>query len=68
MVIVIYILGAGVIQGLDERDSSVSTSRFFQALIYHAELSGGAWLLSSLMAIEYATISDLQCNLWNEAL
>ena len=34
--------GAGVIQGFDERDSSVSTSGLYQALTYQAGLSGGS--------------------------
>ncbi|KAL3420159.1 lysophospholipase [Phlyctema vagabunda] len=59
--------GAGVIQGLDNRDSSVSTSGLFQALTYHAGLSGGSWLLSSLAGNNYPTVSYLQENLWNEA-
>ena len=32
--------GAGVIQGLDERDSNVGTSGLFQGLTYQAGLSG----------------------------
>ncbi|KAG0650083.1 Lysophospholipase 2 [Hyphodiscus hymeniophilus] len=61
------LLGAGVIQGLDGRDSDVSTSGLFQGLTYQAGLSGGAWLLSSFAGNNYPTISDLRDNLWGQA-
>jgi lysophospholipase len=61
------LLGAGVIQGLDARDSDVSTSGLFQALTYQAGLSGGGWLLSSLAGNNYPTISYLRDNLWEQA-
>jgi lysophospholipase len=60
-------VGAGVIQGLDDRDSEVSTSGLFQALTYQAGLSGGAWLLSSFAGNNYPTISYLKDNLWEQA-
>ncbi|MCJ1281489.1 hypothetical protein MMC26_000809 [Xylographa opegraphella] len=59
--------GAGVIQGLDARDSSVGTSGLFQGLTYQAGLSGGAWLLSSFAGNNYPTISSLKTNLWTQA-
>ena len=59
--------GAGVIQGLDDRDSSVSTSGLYQALTYQSGLSGGAWLLSSIAGNDYPTISSLRDNLWIQA-
>ncbi|TVY31951.1 Lysophospholipase [Lachnellula occidentalis] len=60
--------GAGVIQGLDARDSNVSTSGLFQALTYHSGLSGGGWLLTSLAGNNYPTISSLESNLWGPAI
>jgi lysophospholipase len=60
--------GAGVIQGLDARDSSVSTSGLFQALTYQAGLSGGGWLLTSFAGNNYPTISSLRDNLWGMAI
>ncbi|TVY30354.1 Lysophospholipase [Lachnellula hyalina] len=60
--------GAGVIQGLDARDSNVSTSGLFQALTYHSGLSGGAWLLTSFAGNNYPTISSLESNLWGLAI
>jgi lysophospholipase len=60
--------GAGVIQGLDARDSSVSTSGLFQALTYQAGLSGGGWLLTSLAGNNYPTITSLSNELWKEAI
>ncbi|KAL2825664.1 lysophospholipase [Aspergillus pseudoustus] len=60
--------GAGVIQGMDERDSNGSTSGLFQAFSYQSGLSGGGWLLSSFAGNNYPTISKLQEDLWEEAL
>ncbi|MCJ1288698.1 hypothetical protein MMC34_000227 [Xylographa carneopallida] len=59
--------GAGVIQGLDARDSNVGTSGLFQGLTYQAGLSGGAWLLSSFAGNDYPTITSLKTNLWTQA-
>ncbi len=59
--------GAGVIQGLDARDSNVSTSGILQALTFHAGLSGGAWLLSSFAGNNYPTITSLKNGLWKQA-
>lgn len=61
------LLGAGVIQGLDARDSNVSTTGLFQGITYQAGLSGGAWLLSSFAGNNFPTISYLRDNLWREA-
>lgn len=60
--------GAGVVQALDGRDSDVSTSGLYQAITYHGALSGGAWLLSSLVGNDYATVSELKDTLWADAL
>ena len=59
--------GAGVIQALDSRDSSVGTSGLYQGLTYEAGLSGGGWLLSSLAGNNYPTVSSLQSGLWTTA-
>lgn len=61
------LLGGGLIQGLDGRDSNVSTSGLYQALTYQAGLSGGSWLLSSLAGNNYPTITSLKTGLWEEA-
>lgn len=61
------LLGGGVIQGLDARDSNVSTSGLFDAISYQAGLSGGAWLLSSLSGNNYPTITSLKESLWKSA-
>lgn len=53
------LIGAGIIQAFDGRDSSVSTSGLYQGLTYHSALSGGSWLLSSIIANDFATISTL---------
>ena len=61
------LLGAGVIQGFDSRDSNISTSGLFQALTYQAGLSGGGWLLSSFAGNNYPTITSLKDSLWEQA-
>jgi lysophospholipase len=61
--------GAGVVQALDSQDSKVSTSGLYQALTYHAGLSGGSWLLSSLIgSTGDTTVTTLQKELWAPAL
>lgn len=57
--------GAGVIQALDGRDSNLSTSGLYQAMTYHAGLSGGAWLLSAFAAENWPTISSLREGVWD---
>ncbi|KAJ9219823.1 hypothetical protein DTO169C6_7814 [Paecilomyces variotii] len=61
------LVGAGVIQGFDERDSNISTSGLYQALTYQSGLSGGAWLLSSIIGNNYPTITSLKQDLWEQA-
>ncbi|KAL1649123.1 hypothetical protein SLS58_001695 [Diplodia intermedia] len=60
--------GAGVIKGMDSRDSNTSTSGLFQALSYQAGLSGGSWLLSSLAGNDWPTVSSLRDGIWSEML
>jgi lysophospholipase len=61
--------GAGVVQALDGADSQGSTSGLYQALTYHAGLSGGSWLLSSLIGSTGDTkVSTLEKELWAPAL
>lgn len=62
------LVGAGVIQGFDARDSNVSTSGLLQGVTYQAGLSGGAWLLSSLAGNNYPTVTSLKTSLWEGAL
>lgn len=56
-----------MVQGLDARDSDVSTSGLYQALTYHAGLSGGGWLLSSISGNNWPTVTYLKENLWQTA-
>lgn len=58
---------AGVVQALDGRDGSFSTSGIFQGLTYEGGLSGGAWFLSSLSGNNWPTISNLRDGLWESA-
>jgi lysophospholipase len=60
--------GAGVVQALDSRDGDLSTSGLYQALTYHAGLSGGAWLVSSLAANDWDTVGYITEGLWVNAL
>lgn len=61
------LIGAGVIQAFDARDSNTGVSGLYQGLTYQAGLSGGGWLLSSVAGNNYPTISSLQTNLWTTA-
>tara|TARA_R110002060_G_scaffold14674_4_gene20585 strand:+ start:172 stop:1839 length:1668 start_codon:yes stop_codon:yes gene_type:complete len=60
--------GAGTVQALDGRDTAVSTSGLYQAISYHSGLSGGSWLLSSIIANNYATITSLFNSSWKAGL
>ncbi|KAF4991744.1 hypothetical protein FGRMN_7634 [Fusarium graminum] len=61
--------GAGVVKAFDGREKvKTGVSGLYQALTYHAGLSGGSWLLSSLAGNDYPTISSLQKKLWEKAL
>jgi lysophospholipase len=62
------LIGAGVVQALDSRDSDESTNGLYQALTYQGGLSGGAWLLSSLAGNDFDTVSTLSDELWENAL
>lgn len=59
--------GGGVVKGFDSRDTDNAVSGIYQALTYHAGLSGGGWLLSSISGNDWPTISYLQSALWEEA-
>jgi lysophospholipase len=60
-------LGGGLIQTLDKRESNGTLAGLYQAFTYHAGLSGGAWLLSSIAGNDQAPISKLK-QLWLPAL
>lgn len=60
--------GAGTVQALDIRDTLVSTSGLYQAITYHSGLSGGSWLLSSMISNNYATITTLFNSIWKASL
>jgi lysophospholipase len=60
--------GAGTVQALDIRDTWVSTSGLYQAISYHSGLSGGSWLLSSIISTNYATISTIYNTIWKTSL
>lgn len=59
--------GAGLVQGLDARDSDLPTSGLLQALTYETSLSGGAWFSASWTGLNWPTISYLRDNVWSEA-
>ena len=61
--------GAGVVKGFDGREANkTGVSGLYQALTYHAGLSGGSWLLSSIIGNNYPTIGSLQANLWDTTI
>ncbi|KAK1818039.1 Lysophospholipase 1 [Friedmanniomyces endolithicus] len=59
---------AGVLQAMDARDSNSSVNGLYQAFTYHAALSGGGWLATSLAAWHWPTISYLQKNVYEPNL
>ncbi|KAK2613368.1 hypothetical protein N8I77_000286 [Diaporthe amygdali] len=62
-----FLIGAGVMQGMDDRDSDVVTSGLLQALTYHIGVSGGGWLVSSWAGNNFPTVSQLADDLWKSA-
>lgn len=57
--------GAGVHQALDSReDVNSSLAGLYQSLTYESGLSGGGWLVGSLMGNNWPRISDLRDDLW----
>jgi lysophospholipase len=61
------LLGGGLIQTMDNRESNGTMAGLYQAFTYHSGLSGGAWLLSSIAGNDQAPISKLK-QLWLPAL
>ncbi|PSR82494.1 lysophospholipase [Coniella lustricola] len=62
------LVGAGVVQAFDKRDTTASTGGLYQSLTYHAALSGGAWLLSAIATANWPTISQLESTVWETQL
>lgn len=63
------LVGAGVIKALDARENSTNSSQsllsgLFQGTTYLSGLSGGGWLVSSIIGNNYSTISALSSSLW----
>lgn len=59
--------GGGFLSGLDSRETNgvvSGMSGLYQAMTYHSALSGGSWLLSSIMGNGWQTVSWLKTNLW----
>lgn len=63
-----FLVGAGVIQAFDDRDSDSKVAGLYQAFTYQAALSGGGWLLSSLAAANWPTVSYLRDTVWETQL
>lgn len=60
---------AGVVQALDNRDSTIggagsNLSGLYQGITYHTGTSTGAWLVGALMGNEGATVTSLVSNKW----
>ena len=61
--------GAGLIKGFDGREAAkTAVSGVYEAMTYEAGLSGGSWLLSSIIGNNWPTITQLQTTLWETAL
>ncbi|KAF2097806.1 lysophospholipase [Rhizodiscina lignyota] len=60
--------GAGVVKGFDgrEKTNSSAVSGLYQAFTYHAGLSGGSWLLSSLASHNFPLVTELKDSLWKK--
>ncbi|KAL9091006.1 MAG: hypothetical protein Q9159_001632 [Coniocarpon cinnabarinum] len=51
---------------MDGRETNAtSMTGLYQAMTYESALSGGSWLVGSLAAANWATVSDLQSSLWS---
>jgi lysophospholipase len=61
------ISGAGIVQAFDNRDNKVATKGLYQGLTYHAGLSGGSWMLSSLIGNDNEPVKSLS-SLWEATL
>ncbi|KAF2664806.1 hypothetical protein BT63DRAFT_98286 [Microthyrium microscopicum] len=62
------LIGAGIVKALDDRDSDSAVSGLYQSMTYHAGLSGGSWLLTTLAGNNFDTISTLSEQLWEKTL
>lgn len=62
------LVGAGVRQAFDSRDSKLGVAGIYQSLTYESGLSGGSWLLGSISGNNYPTISYLRDNIWENTL
>ncbi|KAF2664639.1 FabD/lysophospholipase-like protein [Microthyrium microscopicum] len=60
--------GAGVVKGLDSTEKQDKghggLGGLYQALTYHAGLSGGAWLVASMASNDWPNITTLKDGLW----
>lgn len=63
-----FLVGAGVIQAFDARDSDAAVAGLYQAFTYQSALSGGAWLLSAIAAANWPTITYLRDTVWESQL
>ncbi|RDW74870.1 hypothetical protein BP6252_06012 [Coleophoma cylindrospora] len=62
-----FLIGAGVYNAMDgDGGVGTSVSGLYQALSYHSALSGGAWLLASIMSHNWESVSEL-LTLWEPA-
>lgn len=61
------LVGAGVIQAMDNRDPSAanpSLKGLWQGISYHSGLDGGSWLVAALARNPGATVSSLNADKW----
>ncbi|KAB8360898.1 hypothetical protein FH972_024631 [Carpinus fangiana] len=62
------LVGAGVRQAIDGRDSKLKIAGLYQAATYESGLSGGSWLLGSISGNDYPTVSHLRDSLWEQTI
>jgi lysophospholipase len=54
-----HLIGAGITQALDERDSFSGVAGLWQAMMYQTALSGGSWMLASMVCRLLNPLSSL---------
>lgn len=61
--------GGGVHQALDSREQNASKLKgLYQSFIYESGLSGGSWLLGSIIGNNWPTVTQIKQDIWYRTL
>lgn len=61
--------GGGVHQALDSREQNASKLKgLYQSFLYESGLSGGSWLLGSIIGNNWPTVSQIKQDIWYKTL